>query len=115
MFDFIHGYIETWGTGGGSFRNLYTQFLEELLTHPDIKEGPKAWKNEDFKIVEENLPIIKESAEIWKIIAETLKSSTEEHKDDCINNVDLSKLQDHALRILAQEKLLFNNLLKLKI
>ncbi|MFX0046781.1 MAG: BtrH N-terminal domain-containing protein [Candidatus Hermodarchaeota archaeon] len=115
MFELLYGYIETWGTGGASFRNLYSQFLEELLDHPEIREGPKAWSNEDFKILEENLPIIKDSAIYWTILAETLKKAADVHKNDCLENVDLNKLQEHALVILKKEELFFKNLLRLKI
>ena len=115
MFELLHGYIETWGTGGASFRNLYSQFLEELLSHPEVREGPKAWSNEDFKIVEESLPIIKDSAKIWTLIAETLKKAADEFKNNCLENVDLSKLQEYALLILNQEERLFRNLLKIKV
>ncbi|MFX1287994.1 MAG: BtrH N-terminal domain-containing protein [Promethearchaeota archaeon] len=115
MFELLYGYIETWGTGGASFRNLYSQFLEELLDHPEIREGPKAWSNEDFKILEENLPIIKDSAIYWTILAETLKKAADVHKNDCLENVDLNKLQEHALVILMKEELFFKNLLRLKI
>ena len=115
MFELLHGYIETWGTGGASFRNLYLQFLEELLTRPELREGPKAWSNEDFKIIEVSLPIIKDSAKYWTLIAETLKNAADEHKDDCLENVDLNILQEHALYILNKEEMLFNILLKLKV
>jgi hypothetical protein len=115
MFELLHGYIETWGTGGASFRNLYSQFLEELLNHPAIREGPKAWSNEDFEIVKESLPLIIDSAKLWTLIAETLKKAAEEHNNDCLDNVDLSKLQEHALLILNKEETLFKNLIKLKI
>ena len=115
MFELLHGYIETWGTGGASFRNLYSQFLEELLSHPDMREGSKAWSSEDFKILEENLPIIKDSAKLWTLIAETLKKAADEHNNDCLNKVDLSKLQEHVLLILDKEEMMFKNLLKLKV
>jgi len=115
MFELLYGYIETWGTGGGSFRNLYTNFLEELQNHPEMNEGPKAWKSEDFKILEENIPIIKESARLWTDIAKTLKKAADIYKDNCLENVDLNNLQEQALLILHNEEMLFKNLLKLKI
>jgi len=115
MFELLHGYIETWGTGGGSFRNLYSQFLEELLTHPEIREGPKAWKREEFTIIEESLPIISESAEIWTKIAEILKNSADKYKDDCLEQVNLHEVQEYALLVLKKEEILFNKLNKLKI
>ena len=45
MFELMYGYIETWGTGGGSFRKLYKDFLEELLEHPELKKGSRAWNS----------------------------------------------------------------------
>ncbi|MFX1309967.1 MAG: BtrH N-terminal domain-containing protein [Promethearchaeota archaeon] len=114
MFELIHGYIETWGTGGASFRNLYKSFLEEILTNPELKKGPKAWNNEEFKIIEECIPIIGESANNWTLIAETLKNAADEYKDDCINHVDFRELHNIALFILSKEEELFKKLLKIK-
>ncbi|MHA2289830.1 MAG: BtrH N-terminal domain-containing protein [Promethearchaeota archaeon] len=115
MFELLYGYIETWGTGGASFRNLYTNFLEELISNPDMREGPKAWSNGDFRIVEEIIPLIKDSAKLWTLIAEILKRAADEHKNDCLDKIDLSKLQENAFLILNKEELLFKNLIKLKI
>ena len=115
MFELLHGYIETWGTGGSSFRNLYRNFLKELLYHPEIKEGPKAWNSEDFKIIEECIPIISKSAHNWTVIADTLKDAAKENKDNCLDYVNLDELQSIALVILNQEEILFKKLSKLKI
>jgi len=115
MFELIHGYIETWGTGGASFRNLYKSFLEELLTHPELKEGSKAWAIDEFNIIEDSIPLIEESAKNWTLIAETLKNAANEFKDDCLNQVDLNELQNVALNILSKEENLFKNLSKIKI
>ena len=115
MFELLHGYIETWGTGGSSFRNLYKKYLEELLTHPELKEGPKAWTTKEFKILEGCIPIIDDSAKDWTIIAETLKIAADEYKDDCLNQVDLNDLQNVAYNILSKEEELFKKLSKIKI
>jgi len=37
------------------------------------------------------------------------------HKNNCLENVDLGKLLEHALLILNSEEMLFKNLLKLKV
>ncbi|MFX1531225.1 MAG: BtrH N-terminal domain-containing protein [Promethearchaeota archaeon] len=115
MFELLYGYIETWGTGGASFRNLYKEYLEELLTHPELKEGRKAWTSEEFKIIEDCIPIINDSAKSWKLFAETLNNAANEYKDDCLNNVDLNELQEITLNILSKEENLFKNLSKIKI
>ena len=115
MFEMIHGYIETWGTGGASFRNLYNQFLEELVNHPKLREGPKAWNNEEFEILKESLPIIRESAKNWTLLAKTLQYTADEYKSECLDHADLDELQIIVLKILQQEELLFTKLSKIKV
>ncbi|MFX1274716.1 MAG: DUF4872 domain-containing protein [Promethearchaeota archaeon] len=114
-FELTHGYIETWGTGGASFRNLYKDFLEELLILKELKEGLRAWNSEDFNIIEDCIPIIRESAYNWTHFAQTLKNAADEHKDNCMENVDLSNLQGIALIIHKKEEELFKKLSKIKI
>jgi hypothetical protein len=114
MFELLYGYIETWGTGGALFRNIYIQFLKELLNHKELREGLRAWNNIEFKIIEENLPIISDSAKIWTKFAEILKHSAEEYKAECLNHVDLNNLQNLVLKILLLEEKFFKNLAKIK-
>ena len=114
MFDLTHGYIETWGTGGGSFRKLYKEFLEELLVHPELKEGPRAWNSNEIGILEECIPIISDSAQNWTLIAETLKIAGDEYKEDCINHVNFGELHNIVLYILTREEQLFTKLSKIK-
>ncbi len=115
MFEMIYGYIETWGTGGANFRNLYKIFLEELITHPELREGPNAWHNEEFKILEKVLPKINNSAEKWTFLAKTLKYAAEEYKAECLNQVDIDMLQNLVFQILTLEENLFKDLSKIKI
>jgi len=115
MFNLIYGYIETWGTGGACFRNLYKTFLEELIHHPEIKEGPLAWKNEEIKIIEDCLPILDASREKWTLFAQSLKNSVEEFKSECLLHVNLKELQSTVIDILKNEEILFKNLSRIKI
>jgi hypothetical protein len=115
MFELLHGYIETWGTGGAAFRNLYMQFLQELLSHKELRESPKAWNNMEFKILEDSLPLISKSAKNWTAFAEILKQSADDYKDECLNQIDLDNLCDIVLEILILEEKLFKNLMKIKI
>jgi len=115
MFKMLHGYIETWGTGGAAFRNLYKQFLEELMNHPELRNGPKAWSNEDFNILKDTIPIITNISQNWTLIAETLQNSADKYKSECLVNVDVNELQNVALNILQQEEFLYKNLSKIKI
>jgi len=115
MFELMHGYIETWGTGGAAFRNLYMKFLKELLDHTQLREGPRAWNNEEFKILEESISNISDSAKNWTILAEALKNAADEYKADCLSKVDNDKLHNLALQILTLEEKLFKNLSKIKV
>jgi hypothetical protein len=115
MFELTHGYIETWGTGGGSFRKLYKDFLEELLVHPELKDGPRAWNSIEFSILEESIPLISKSAQGWTHIAERLKNAGDEYKDDCLNHVDFGELHNIVLNILTLEEEAFKKLSKIKI
>jgi len=115
MFELLYGYIETWGTGGAAFRNLYVQFLQELLSNNELREGSMAWKNIEFKILEDSIPIISDSAKNWTIFAETLKHSADDYKEECLNQVNLEELHNLVLEILILEEKLFKNLAKIKI
>ncbi len=115
IFDLTYGNIETWGTGGALFRNLYIQFLEELQNHNELKVGPRAWNTTDFKLLDDSIPYIKESAQNWTAIAETLKDAVDNFKDDCINQVDFPKLSEITHKIVSLEEMGFKKLSKLKI
>ena len=115
MFDLLYGYIETWGTGGAIFRNLYKEFLEELLIHQELKEGPKAWRTDDLLNLEDSIKLITDSAENWKLFSETLKISIKDYNDDCLYHVDLKFLHSIAVNILKVEEKLFKTLLKIKV
>lgn len=113
-FELFHGYIETWGTGGACFRNLYSKFLMELLTLPELREGPRAWESEEFKIIDNSLPLITESSKCWTSIADTLQNAVDVYNNNCLENIDLNILHEYALQILSKEESLFNKLRKLK-
>lgn len=115
IFDILYGNIETWGTGGAIFRNLYVQFLEELQNHTALETGPKAWDIDEFKLLEESIPFIKESALNWTLIAETLKNAADEYKTDCINHINFQELSDVVYKIVSQEEVGFKKLSKLRI
>lgn len=115
MFELTSGYIETYGTGGSCFRKLYLTFLKELLTHPELKEGPKAWTAGDFSIIEDCIPIIEKSARQFTFIANILHDAVDKYKDDCINHVSFGELYNMALYIHSEEEELFKKLSKIKV
>ena len=69
----------------------------------------------EFKILEDSLPLISESAKNWTIFAEILKQSADGYKDECLNQIKLGDLRDLVLEILILEEKLFKNLAKIKI
>ena len=115
MFELIYGYIETWGTGGGSFRVLYGNFLKELLKTDELRKGPRAWTDEEFQIIEECVSLVEDSAENWTLIAETVLDAAKEYKENCLDHVSLGELYNIGLSIASVEEDLFKKLMKIKI
>jgi hypothetical protein len=114
-FDLIHAYIEEWGTGGALFRNLYKEFLEEIVEDENILEGPHAWTKSEINIIKENLPILAESAHMWTEFAKILKNSVKEHSKECLKHVNLVELSDLINKIRFTEEKLFKNLIEIRI
>jgi len=115
MFELMHGYIESWGTGGALFRNLYKKFLQELLNLTELKEGPRAWSDDEFKIIEECIPDISDSAKNWTLLADNLKNLAKKYQDNCLEHVDLDYLHGICLSIVKKEEDTFTNLSKIKV
>lgn len=114
-FELVYGFIETWGPGGGLFRNLFASFLEEVYNYPEINEGNRAWDTQERDILSETIPLIINSAQNWTEIATLLKSAVDKNGEDCINNVDLKTISDIAFQILKFEELAFKKLLEIKL
>jgi len=111
----LYGYIEEFGTGGALFRNLFGDFLEQAITHPEVVGGLRPWSNEEINLVQEQLGLIRQSAQNWTAFAQELKRAVEEGKEDCVNNLDLGKLENLLQDILELEEIAFRNLNKLKL
>jgi hypothetical protein len=114
-FEIIHGYIEEWGTGGALFRNLYRSFLKAILNNPEIKQGPRAWNKDELGIINTCLPLITDSAAKWTDFAKILKNASNNHKENCIEYVNLSELSQKIREISLLEEKLFRNLYKIKL
>jgi hypothetical protein len=114
-FELLHGYIEEWGTGGALFRNLYTEFLEGILNDPIVKEGKMAWNASEIEILEESLPLLLDSAHHWTLFGRILKDSVMTHKDECLDNVNLTELSELIQAIYITEEKLFSKLRHIKI
>ena len=111
----LYGYIEEFGTGGALFRNLFGDFLEEAISHPDIVGGSHPWSGEDLQLVRDQLALIRQSAQNWTAFAQELKRAVEIAKENCVDELDLEKLQNLGSENLVLEEKAFRNLNKLKL
>lgn len=115
MFEFTHGYIETWGTGGAAFRNLYKDFLIELLKCPELRKGAAAWQSSDFEILQECISLTSLSANKWTSIAKQMLIASKEKGEDCLDHFNFNEIQDLIISIATIEEELFHKLSKIKI
>lgn len=115
MFDLIYGYIEEWGTGGATFRKLYQEFLEELRTKPELKQGPKAWKASDYTHLDKSIELIREAVSLWQQFANNFKICAEEYGPDCLKQMNFEEQGNLMDQIYIIEQDLFKTLSNIKI
>lgn len=113
--DILYGLIETWGTGGAAFRNLYVGFLKELLNHADINEGQFAWNEEEKFYLEEAGEFLLNSAGLWNKFTSSIKKGLDMGKENILNYIDLKELENIFDQIILLEKKCFKNLLNIKL
>jgi len=94
---------------------LYKSFLEELLDHPELKEGQRAWKTDELNIIKDSIPHISASAQKWTLLAETLKNAADEYKSECLKYINLNELHNLTLEMLSEEEQLFKKLSKIRL
>ena len=111
----LYGYIEEYGTGGSIFRKLYLNFLNEVITQPELSAGKRPWSKHDFKIITDNLEFLKTSVDKWHEFAKIIKTTMQTHPTDGINKIPYSTLQDIGNEIIYSEQKLWKNLLSLKV
>ncbi len=114
-FELLHGFIETWGTGGGLFRKLFANFLEEVKIHPEVRSGIRAWNAMEIEHLEEVVPMIKESAQNWTQIATSLKRAVNDYGENCVQDIDLNEISNIAYQILQIEEIAFKKLAEIKL
>ncbi|UCE14307.1 MAG: DUF4872 domain-containing protein [Candidatus Heimdallarchaeota archaeon] len=114
-FEMIYGLIEEMGTGGAIFRNLYSKFLKELSIHPEIIEGPHAWNEEERYYLESAWEDLTNSAKLWNSASAQIKQALDEGKENCLDYIDLQKLEGSIIDIIPLEESCFKNLLQIKL
>lgn len=114
-FEMIYGLIEEMGTGGAIFRNLYSNFLKELLHHPELNEGIHAWKEEELFYLEDAYENLAKSAKLWNMFSGQIKQVLDNNKEDCFDQIDLKELEEILTDIILLEESCFTSLLKIKL
>ncbi len=113
--EMVYGLIEEMGTGGAIFRNLYTNFLKELLKHPELRKGTFAWNKEEVYHLEDAMENLSKSATNWAVFSNNIKNALKEGHEDCIRLLDLSELTNLISNIISLEEDCFKNLLQIKL
>jgi len=113
--ELLYGYMEEYGTGGALFRNLFGDFLEELIHHPDVVGGPRPWDNTEVKLIQDQLVLIRKAAQNWTNFAIELKRALEKNRTSCLDFLDLKKLEELGRENINLEETAFKNLAKLRI
>ncbi len=113
--EMMYGLIEEWGTGGAIFRNLYSNFLKELLNHPEITGGSYAWKEEELFNLEDAHEQITKSAVLWSKFSSRIKIALETDKENCLDYIDFNELEAIIENIISLEETCFRNLLQIKL
>ena len=113
--EMMYGLIEEWGTGGAIFRNLYTNFLKELVNHPEIKMGPHSWKEEELFYLADAGDHLTKSASLWSKFSSYINQALQKNRQMCLKYLDFSELENLVENIIELEETCFDNLLQIKL
>lgn len=111
----LYGYIEEYGTGGALFRNLYANFLSQIINEPEVTNGNFAWKPQEVERVKESLPLIDEDRIKWTNFANLCKKALDSHGSDLKHEIEFKTTSRLIEDIFYLEKQIFTNLSKIKI
>ncbi|HME51521.1 MAG TPA: BtrH N-terminal domain-containing protein [Candidatus Lokiarchaeia archaeon] len=115
LFLSLTGFIEDYGTGGGLFRKMYAEFLDELADHEEIDAGPFAWKQQELDLLHDASGKIKEASVRWTEFASVLKQVVDEHGDACLEQLDCNTLVNIIESIIDIENDGFKTLSKITL
>ncbi|MFW9903774.1 MAG: BtrH N-terminal domain-containing protein [Candidatus Thorarchaeota archaeon] len=113
--EMVYRLIEEMGTGGAIFRNLYSNYLKELVDHPEIKEGINAWKEEELFYLEDAMEQITKSAVLWTEFSSNIEKALNQNEADCLQLLDLIELTNLIEEIINLEEWGFRSLLQIKL
>lgn len=111
----LHGYIEEYGTGGALFRNLYADFLTQIINNSEVVSSVLSWKPQEVEKVKDSLPLIDQDRKKWSEFASLCKKALDSDNEDLKNEIDFNKVSKIIEDIFYFEKDIFTNLSKIKI
>nr|MDO8083293.1 BtrH N-terminal domain-containing protein [Candidatus Sigynarchaeum springense] len=106
----LHGFIEEYGTGGGLFRKLYAEFIEELLAHDEIARGPMAWSQAEKDLLAGARDGIRAAGARWSELAAVFKDAMQAGGAGCVDAIDIPRAGAIVQDIIALEESSFKNL-----
>ncbi|MBN2152416.1 MAG: DUF4872 domain-containing protein [Candidatus Lokiarchaeota archaeon] len=111
----LHGFIEEYGTGGGLFRNMYADFLDELLGHEDVTRGQMAWPQAEIDLMTSARDGIRAAGGKWSELAGLIKSALRAGDAGCVDALDVKRIEDVLRDIIALEEAGFKNLSRITL
>jgi hypothetical protein len=111
----LYGFIEEYGTGGGLFRNLYADFLGEVLGQDEIARGPMAWSQIEKEQLASARDGIRAAGAKWSELAGTIKSALQAGDAGCVDALDVPRLEAIVQDIIALEEPCFKNLSRITL
>ncbi len=108
----LHGFIEEYGTGGGLFRKLYADFLEELLGHDEVA---MAWDQAEKDLLVGARDGIRAAGGKWSELAAAIKSALQAGDAGCVDALDIPRLGSIVQDVIALEETSFKNLSRITL
>ncbi len=111
----LYGFIEEYGTGGGLFRKLYADFLQDVLGHDEIARGLMAWSTAEKDLLAGARDGIRAAGAKWSQLAATIKSALQAGDAGCVDALDIPRLEAIVQDIIALEEPSFKNLSRITL
>ncbi|NMC07892.1 MAG: DUF4872 domain-containing protein, partial [Candidatus Lokiarchaeota archaeon] len=111
----LHGFIEEYGTGGGLFRSMYADFLDELLVHEEIVRGPMAWNAAEKEVLAGVRDRIRAAGVKWSELASVIKTALQAGEASCVDVLDIMQVEAVVKDIIALEESSFKDLSRIKL
>jgi hypothetical protein len=111
----LHGFIEEYGTGGGLFRPMYADFLDELLGHEEVARGPMAWNITEKELLAGARDGIRAAGEKWSELAAVIKAALQAGDAGCVEALDVMRTEAIVKEIIVLEESSFKSLSRITL